>query len=242
MDGPSNKSLIDPGEDEDDVESICTNVLRSLVHTVAMKVVMEQQPKLTRDLEELQRKSWAHDEKVFQRHQARAAKAGRPRVTSSSSDASAPAAAAESAVSAKPAKGRRQKDESPLAAMSGLGTSGGGSSSNGGSGRPSEYRRKQSSKGATPSASGQSVSPFTSHAESLLPATPPRSQFVFEVEKPLMIHAAVDEHRQLQRRLSMMGALEQETIKLEKQPKGAQLQIIQARSMAYPAPPLPAFH
>ena len=242
MDGPSNKSLIDPGEDEDDVESICTNVLRSLVHTVAMKVVMEQQPKLTRDLEELQRKSWAHDEKVFQRHQARAAKAGRPRVTTSSSDASAPAAAAESAVSAKPAKGRRQKDESPLAAMSGLGTSGGGSSSNGGSGRPSEYRRKQSSKGATPSASGQSVSPFASHAESLLPATPPRSQFVFEVEKPLMIHAAVDEHRQLQRRLSMMGALEQETIKLEKQPKGAQLQIIQARSMAYPAPPLPAFH
>ena len=100
----------------------------------------------------------------------------------------------------------------------------------------------KSSKGATPSASGQSVSPFASHAESLLPATPPRSQFVFEVEKPLMIHAAVDEHRQLQRRLSMMGALEQETIKLEKQPKGAQLQIIQARSMAYPAPPLPAFH
>ena len=62
----------------------------------------------------------------------------------------------------------------------------------------------------------QPVSPFTTHAESLLPATPPRSQFTWYIENPLLMHAPNEEQRHLQRRLSMLSALQAETVKLER--------------------------
>ena len=76
---------------------------------------------------------------------------------------------------------------------------------NGSSSRPSR---------ATPVAS--SSSGFATCAESLLPATPGRSQFLFELPNPLMMHSKHEENKHLQRRLSMLGALQAETVKLEK--------------------------
>ena len=77
--------------------------------------------------------------------------------------------------------------------------------------RSSSTRKQQQSTQHASWASG-----FASYAESLLPAAPPRSQFEWVVENPLMMHRASDEDRQLQRRLSMLNSLQQETIKLEK--------------------------
>ena len=62
----------------------------------------------------------------------------------------------------------------------------------------------------------QCSSAFASCAEALLPAAPSRSQFVFETPNPLMMHSASEEQRHLQRRLSMLGAMQAETIKLER--------------------------
>lgn len=67
---------------------------------------------------------------------------------------------------------------------------------------------------STPVAS--SSSGFATCAESLLPATPGRSQFLFELPNPLMMHSKHEENKHLQRRLSMLGALQAETVKLEK--------------------------
>ena len=65
-------------------------------------------------------------------------------------------------------------------------------------------------------------------------------RFVFEVERPINIHAPLDEHRQLQRRLSMLSALQQETIKLERKQRqdgrGAQLFYKLASPTAAPVP------
>ena len=99
-------------------------------------------------------------------------------------------------------------------ATAGASTTCGSSKGVGGSTR----RDRKGHSGAA--AAGAPVAPcgsgFASCAESLLPATPPRSQFVFEVENPLAMHSPIDEQRQLQRRLSTLSALQQETIKLER--------------------------
>lgn len=80
--------------------------------------------------------------------------------------------------------------------------------------------RRAKCKSATPVQGmvqgGQPGPAWSSHADSLLPSTPARSQFVFEVEKPLNLHAPMDEARMLQRRLSMLSALQAETVKQER--------------------------
>lgn len=92
----------------------------------------------------------------------------------------------------------------------------------GGAAAASVTARRSRCKGTTPvQGVSSSTTVFASHAESLLPASPPvRSQFVFEVEKPLNLHAPTpDDVKQFQRRLSMLNSLQQETIKLEKKAK-----------------------
>jgi len=96
--------------------------------------------------------------------------------------------------------------------------SSGGAGSGGSSGTSSSSRRTRGG-GTKPSHTGP-VAPcgsgFASCAESLLPTTPARSQFSFELPNPLNMHSRTEEDRHLQRRLSVLAATQAETIKLER--------------------------
>ena len=78
---------------------------------------------------------------------------------------------------------------------------------------------RRSVKAPTPVQGQPTALPFATHAESLLPSTPPpgvRSQFNFYVENPLLMHAHHEDQRLIQRRLSMLAALQAETVKMER--------------------------
>ena len=227
-------------DEDEDVESACSSVLRQCVHLVAMRHFVETNRSLFIELEDRQSRLFSHDEWKHGQVQKKALARGR-------SEAAAPATLKQAGnhtkgqlrrsaekSSADQSRGTALNKRMQDLAVSCCGSSsssnsgGGGGGSSGSSSAPGVAARRGKCKGATPSATGVTPSPFGSYAESLLPASPPvRSQFVFEVEKPIMMHAPLDEHRQIQRRLSMLSSLQQETNKAERK---ARTEAAQARA------------
>ena len=231
-------------DEDEDVESAVRSVIAQCLQLVAMRDFVDNNRHLIDDLEELQRRTWAHDEWKHSQQQKKALSGGR--------HAAALQQAGSGNAKSQPRKGTQkdsaphrsgkegtQKDREAALAKEGYcaaeaalyargskaaaagGSSAGGASSSSASGSMLDgAARRSKCKGATPATvKGVAVapSPFGSYAESLLPAAPAvRSQFVFEVEKAVNMHAPHDEQRQLQRRLSMLSTLQQETIKAER--------------------------
>lgn len=230
---------------QEDVEAAVRSVLCSCVEAVAARTFIEQHLSLVYELEELQIREWAAAEQrhkqryppvrilgapvpVLQQQQQQARCSRQQRVR-------------EAVINTDGSKTRRrqpmpQKDDGAelsvlhkrMHAISVVGLSGntikaalpaGSSGATSGTASTSRRARKHSATPLTPCASG-----FASCAESLLPASPNRSQFAFEVENVLLMHAASDEDRQIQRRLSMLSALQQETIKLERRMRAEAMQ------------------
>ena len=82
-------------------------------------------------------------------------------------------------------------------------------------------QRRSGASGA-PTAATTAAEP-TSYAEALLPAPPPagKSQFAFEAENPLQMHAASPADRNFQRKLSSLNNLQAETVRLERAQRAA---------------------
>lgn len=228
-----------PGAAEDP-EAEIRHILAGCVRAVAYRHFVENNLDMFTELEERQRRAWAHDE---WRHQQRnknpaqvsvAGRAGRSRLVGRDANTTENSqGSASGSNGGRTRRGGRKWGETPDEAVAALrrrmqdlnmglsGNSGSkglasgcGGGAGGGSGTGGSTRRNKC-KSATP-IQGAMPSSFASHAESLLPQTPPRSQFTFELENPLQMHATLEESRTLQRRLAMLSALQQETVKLEK--------------------------
>ena len=197
MVGPSAAPAPAACEDEDDVETEVRTVLRSCIHSVAMRHFVESHQPLFAELEQIERRLWAHEEvrHSMRLKQAQSRSAGRSRQRSHDAARGDGGGAEHGANGASGRQRRRlvqkvmdQSDdaEQRLSALHrrmqdiATGSVAASTSKLGGlsigSGSVPTRQRATKCKGATPSASGHTPSPFASHAESLLPAAPARSQ------------------------------------------------------------------
>ena len=204
-------------EDEKEVETI----VKALVQYVAWRSVIEAHGSLLRELDTYQRQCWAREER---RHLKPGAKSpgeksrkpraaspdrpGRKKAPKPKSPAAAPAAATTYATTDIGAAARRLERLSVGGSQQRLSVVGGGQRRSGASGAPTA-----ATTAAEPS----------SYADALLPAPPPagRSQFAFEAENPLQMHAASPADRNFQRKLSSLNNLQAETVRLERAQRAA---------------------
>ena len=202
-------------DDEKEVETI----VKALVQYVAWRSVIEAHGSLLRELDTYQRQCWAREER---RHNKPGAKSpgeksrkpraaspdrpGRKKAPKPKSPAAAPAAATTYATTDIGAAARRLERLSVGGSQQRLSVVGDG-------------RQRRSS---APTAATTAAEP-SSYAEALLPAPPPagRSQFAFEAENPLQMHAASPADRNFQRKLSSLNNLQAETIRLERAQRAA---------------------
>ena len=204
-------------DDEKEVETI----VKALVQYVAWRSVIEAHGSLLRELDTYQRQCWAREERRHLKPGAkspgeksrkpRAAspdRSGRKKAPKPKSPAAAPAAATTYATTDIGAAARRLERLSVGGSQQRLSVVGGGQRRSGASGAPTA-----ATTAAEPS----------SYADTLLPAPPPagRSQFAFEAENPLQMHAASPADRNFQRKLSSLNNLQAETVRLERAQRAA---------------------
>ena len=200
-------------EDEKEVETI----VKALVQYVAWRSVIEAHGSLLRELDTYQRQCWAREERRHLKPGAkspgeksrkpRAAspdRSGRKKAPKPKSPAAAPAAAATTDIGAA---ARRLERLSVGGSQQRLSVVGGG----------------QRRSGASGAAAATTAAEPSSYADALLPAPPPagRSQFAFEAENPLQMHAASPADRNFQRKLSSLNNLQAETVRLERAQRAA---------------------
>ena len=226
-------------------------VLESCVYSVSVRHAIDSHRDAFVQLEKMQRAIWAKEEWRHQERLKKTASSGRSGgiggrgtaasggSTSSSSTSSSSSSSNSSSSSSRRRPAARNDsiseatDSKPESAVSlshrmreaahlGLGRVAGGAAGNSGAGGTQRRSRCKAGMPLQGAAAAPELS-FATYAESLLPASPPhRSQFTFEVEKSLNMHANTPaDVRQLQRRLSMLSSLQQETVKLEKQARCA---------------------
>ncbi|KAL3928587.1 MAG: hypothetical protein SGPRY_002323 [Prymnesium sp.] len=166
------------------------HVVRVCVHAVATRAFVESNQPLLSWSEERQLQAFEFEERSYQSEKARqqAALMGRPHLPKPRE------------VSARPSHRRRSsEEEAPLPPPS-----------------LKALSRRSSRKPSFASSCLPEGLQFESHADSLLPMSPAKSQFAFEFENPLQMHSQSEVDRRLQRRLAMISQLQGETIKLEK--------------------------
>ena len=214
---------------EEDVEGEVTHLLAGLMYSVAARHVAEENTHVIRSLEKMQQRIWAREDDEWRqtqqssrcghntgrRQQQRRDNAHAGQTSNGASTSRRRAAAADSdaksLMSEYPRVFSDQSQGSSSCSSSAITARGAAAATVSGARSSSSHRPWALVQAAACAPS------FASYAESLLPATPPRSQFVFEVEKPINVHAPVDKQKQsIQRRLSMLNALQQETVKLER--------------------------
>ena len=200
-------------DDEKEVETI----VKALVQYVAWRSVIEAHGSLLRELDTYQRQCWAREERRHLKpgskspgeksRKPRAAspdRSGRKKATKPKSPAAAPAAA----MTDIGAAARRLERLSVGGSQQRLSVVGGG--------------QRRSGASAAPPAATTAAEP-SSYADALLPAPPPagKSQFAFEAENPLQMHAASPADRNFQRKLSSLNNLQAETVRLERAQRAA---------------------
>ena len=208
---------------EEDVEAEITHLLQGLVYSVAFRHVVEENQQAVRSLEKMQQRVWAREDAEWRKqHRSRFGNHSGRRQQIRDVHVGQTSNGTSSSRRRRPADSYISDGKSSLLGeypdhARGCGSSCSPSSIAAGAAAAAAAVRVASKD--RPWALVQAVcSPsFASHAEALLPSTPPRSQFVFEVEKPINVYAPVDKQKQgIQRRLSMLNALQQETVKLER--------------------------
>jgi hypothetical protein len=201
--------------EEEDAEAAVRNCVTLLTHHVALRLAVDESVDLLRELEEYQAQCWARDEQTF--HKACPLRPKAP-VPAASEGTSRSAARTSNGAEA------RLRRTSPVVHTHAPGFESVAISH--GSSASSAQRRPGSAAPRPGSAAPPSLAPppadiwpgaaQTSYVEMLLPVSPPSSQFVCEFANPLQAHADSMHDRLLQRKLSVLGQAQAETVRQEK--------------------------
>ncbi|KAL1504211.1 hypothetical protein AB1Y20_010620 [Prymnesium parvum] len=218
---PSVPRVIWESERKEDPLAEVRHVLRVCVHAVALRCFIEANAPLFAECEAFQTSCWARDERRFQSARQRLLSGSAPSRAGSalkkreSGGSAGSSASSESSAARQRRRAAHRASEAAAAEKADVITLAATTHSLK-LGAPAVGSRRLSRKAAHHSGGLHDAIQFASYADSLLPMSPAKSQFVFELENPLQLHAQNDADRRLQRRLTAIAQLQAETLKLER--------------------------